>query len=352
MEKVCILILNWNNWRDTVDCLESVFQGSFNNFQTIVIDNGSTDGSVNRIKEWAEGTIKTENPFIQYYADNKPIPYISYDRKEAEMGGNPEQEYSISASFAGRIYHPLIIIHAEVNLGYAGGNNVGLRFTMTRKDFSHIWILNNDTVCHPDALGELMACVESDTKIGAAGSKLLFYHRPDLLHMAGGCRIVPWLGNASMIGAGEKDDGRWDAPLEPDYIAGASLLMKREVLEHVGLMDERYFLYWEDADWGVRMRRQGYRLLYCPASRVWHREGGSVGRLSAGADYYWVRNGLFFMKKFHPALLPLAPVAYLCKYTLVRLVKRQPLHFSFFLAGVLDFLKGRTGPREFSGKGK
>jgi len=343
--RVCILILNWNNWQDTVECLESVFQGSYREYQVVVVDNDSTDSSEKKIKEWAEGKIKTQNPFIHYNTHNKPIPFVSYDRQAAESGGNLELEKSLSASLTGDIPHPLVFIQTGVNLGYAWGNNIGLRFALKRVCISHIWILNNDTVCHLDALKELMACIESDNNIGAAGSKLLYYDRPDILHLAGGCRITPWLGNTSMIGAGKKDDGKWDRPLEPDYISGASMLIKKKVLEDVGLLDERYFLYWEDADLGMRMRRMGYRLLYCPASRVWHQEGGSVGRLSRSADYYWVRNGLYFMQKFYPGLLPIIPLSYFLKFTLLRLVKRQPLHFSSFLSGVKDFITGKTGPR-------
>jgi len=350
--KVCILILNWNNWQDTVGCLESVYQNSFTNCQAVVIDNGSSDNSLERVREWAVGRLPSGNAFTPYKSDNKPISHITYAREAAELGGDLGREKDLFASLPEDVSCPFVLIQTGANLGYAGGNNVGLRFAMKREDFSHVWILNNDTIIHQEALTELLACMESDDTVGAAGSKLLYHHEPDTLHMAGGCRIVPWMGNASMIGVGGKDDIRWDRPLEPDYISGASLLVKKKVLEDIGFMDERYFLYWEDADWGVRMRRRGYRLLYCPTSRVWHKEGGTAGRLSPVSDYYWVRNGLFFMKKFYPALLPLAPVFYLLKYTLVRLVKGQPLHFSSFLAGVRDFLKGRTGSRELARKGK
>ena len=342
--KVCILILNWNNWRDTVECLESVFRNSFTNSQAVVIDNGSTDGSEEKIVDWSKGKLLIRNSFTQYNLDNKPIPFIAYDRETAQRGGDPAQEKVLSAALAEGVSYPLVLIQTGANLGYAGGNNVGLRFALQRDEFSHVWILNNDTVVNRDSLKELMACIESDEKIGAVGSRLLYYHETDTLHMAGGCRIVPWMGNSSMIGVGEKNGIKWDQPLEPDYISGASLLLKKEVLQDVGFMDERYFLYWEDGDWGVRMRRSGYRLLYCPGSRVWHKEGGTAGRLSPAADYYWVRNGLYFMKKFYPGLLPLVPLSYLFKYTLVRLLKRQPLHFSFYLKGVRDFLKGKTGP--------
>jgi len=263
---------------------------------------------------------------------------IIYDKDDAESGGDRDQEKTIVGN-----RDPLIIIRTGENLGYAGGNNVGLRFAVKRGDFDYLWVLNNDTVIHQGALKELIACAEGDDFVGAVGSKLLYHHRPDVLHMAGGCRIVPWMGNASMIGVGRKDDGSWDSPISPDYISGASVLVKKEVIENVGLMEEQYFLYWEDADWGIRMRRKGYRLFYCPRSTVWHKEGGTVGGITPQSDYYWVRNGLIFMKKFYALLLPLAFFSYFMKYTLVRFLKKQPSHFAAFLAGVWDFLRGRTG---------
>jgi GT2 family glycosyltransferase len=114
-------------------------------------------------------------------------------------------------------------------------------------------------------------------------------------------------------------------------------------METIGLLDESYFLYWEDADWGMRARKEKYKLLYCPKSRVWHKEGGTSGGINPLMDYYWTRNGLAFMKKFYPAFLPLVPFAYLAKHTIVRILRRQPMNFSAFMRGVCDFCAGRTG---------
>ncbi len=240
--------------------------------------------------------------------------------------------------------HPLVIIQSGGNLGYAGGNNVGMRYALSKDDCRYIWLLNNDTVVDGDALAEMLRCAEAGEGAGMVGSKLLYHDRPETIQAAGGCTIAPWAGNASVIASNEEDRGRWDAPLEPSYVSGASLLVRREVVEAIGLMDEEYFLYWEDADWGVRARRKGYRLLYCPRSRVWHREGGAAGYLSFEADYYWVRNGLYFTKKFYPYFLPLVPFSYLAKHTLARMLKRQPLHLRAYARGVADFLRGKVGP--------
>jgi GT2 family glycosyltransferase len=340
LQKVYILIINWNNWEDTVECLESVFQGSYPNFQVICIDNGSTDGSEQKIKDWAGGKITASNVFFEFNADNKPIQFITYDKETAENGGDPEKESSLVHKGAG---HALIFIRTGSNYGYAGGNNIGMRYVLKKGDGQLVWILNNDTVVDRDALSEMIAGIDNSPGVGMAGSKLLYFDKVNVLQSAGGCNLSAWSGNTRLIANNQEDDGRWDEPSEPDYICGASLLVKREAIENIGLMDENYFLYWEDADWGVRARREGYRLLYCPKSRVWHKEGGTGGGVNLTTDYYWTRNGLFFMKKFYPVFLPLIPFSYFIKYTLVRLIRKKPLNFLGFSRGVLDFIRGRTG---------
>jgi len=339
-KKAYILVLNWNNWSDTIECLESVFQSSYANFQVICIDNASTDNSEQRIKEWAEGKRIIKSSFFTFDLDNKPIPVVTYDRQTAEEGGALEKEGTLPSQSH---QYPLILIHAGGNEGYAGGNNVAIRYVMKRGDGAYVWILNNDTVVDKDALSTMVTCIEKNTRIGMAGPKLLYYDRIHVLQAAGGCKITPLFGNTRLIANNREDSGKWDSPLYPDYICGASLLVKREVVETIGLMDESYFLYWEDADWGVRARRDKYELVYCPESRVWHKEGGTSGGINPLTDYYWTRNGLAFSKKFYPAFLPLVTIAYLAKHTVVRLLRRQPLNFFAFIKGSRDFCAGRTG---------
>jgi GT2 family glycosyltransferase len=339
-EKVYILVLNWNNWKDTVECLESIFQLRYTHFQVICIDNASTDGSEDMIKEWAAGRHIVESRYFAFDEGNKPIPVVTYDRKTAEEGGDPETERSLTLSNGS---YPLIFIRSGGNLGYAGGNNVAMRYASKKGDSSFVWVLNNDTVSDKDALSEMVATIAQDTTTGMVGSKLLYYDREDILYAAGGCRISAWSCNSKLVANNRKDGAEWDEPFEPDYICGASLLVRNEVIETVGMFDDRYFLYWEDADWGVRTRRKQFKLVYCPQSRVRHKEGGTTGGVNPVNDYYWTRNGLMFMQKFYPFLLPLAPVSYLAKYTVVRLLKGQPMNFTAFMKGCLDFLRGRTG---------
>ena len=320
--KVHIIVLNWNNWQDTIECLDSIFGLRYDNFQVLAVDNGSTDGSEEKIKEWAKG---------------KSVSTVRYNRETAEQGGLPEKEKGLAQP-------SIVLIQTKGNLGYAGGNNVGMRYALNQDDCKYVWLLNNDTIIDRDALTEMVEMAETDEKVGKVGSKLLYHDRPNILQATGGCNIVPWMGNTSTIAADEEDDGRWDEAFEPGYISGASLLVRKEVVERIGLMEDKYFLYWEDADWGVRARRKGYRLLYCPKSKVWHKEGGTSGYLSLKTDYYWIRNGLYFTKKFYPYYLPLIPFSYLAKYALVRMLKNQPSNLKSYANGITDFLRGKTGP--------
>jgi GT2 family glycosyltransferase len=338
--KVYILVLNWNNWRDTVECLESIFQNNYSNYQVVCIDNASTDDSEYRIKEWAAGNLKVTSRYVYFNSDNKPIPVVTYDRKTGAESGGTEREKTLCPK---EQQQPLIFIRTEKNAGYAGGNNAGIRYVLEKGDGPFIWILNNDTVIEKDALAALVKYAARDATVGMIGSKLLCYNNPNVLQAAGGGRIFPALGNTNLVAYNQKDNGKWDLPCDLDYICGASLFVKRAVIEEIGLMDERYFLYWEDADWGTRARRKGYKLLYCHESRILHKEGGTSGGITPLTDYYWTRNGLLFAKKLYPIFLPFIPLSYLLKYTIVRMVKKHPLNIVSFLSGIVDFCKGKTG---------
>lgn len=308
--RVAITILNWQNAPDTIKCIESVMRLNYDNFRVIVVDNASSDGSPERILSWAgAASIRTSCLETDPRADDAMLTLI-------QTGGN---------------------------LGYAGGNNAGVRHALASDETEYVWIINNDTTVEPDALGALVEALESDPSAGMAGSKLLCMDSPRIINAAGGGSVTPWLGNARLYGAGQEDQGQWDTQMDMDYLTGASLLVRRRVIDDIGLMDERYFLYWEDVDWCKRARSAGYRLVYCPASVVHHKEGGSTGGVSALSDYYWVRNGLLFTRRFHPYFLPFVLPAYLLKHTLIRTIRGLPLNFRVCLAGIRDYLSGRTG---------
>lgn len=305
-----ILILNWNGWKDTIECLESVFRLNYKHYRVIICDNDSSDGSLEHIKAWAEGRLDvyldaTSGLRIHSFPPiPKSIPYRQYKRKEAETGGDADD--------AG---YPLILIRNDANLGFAGGNNPGLRYALARNDFAYIWLLNNDTVVTAETLYNLINKAKYyksvQCRVGIIGSKLLFYDRPDIIQSVGGV-YNKWFAATRQIGLFAKDNGEYDneeVTNKTDYPVGASLFISKEFLQDVGLMCEDYFLYFEELDWVLRGKRKYWDIGYCWQAKVYHKEGATIGSSSDGAtrseksDYFGVKNRIVFTKKFYPHCL-------------------------------------------------
>lgn len=300
MNKVYILLLNWNNWQDTIECLESVFRNDYPDYQVIVCDNDSRDGSVDQIKAWAEGRLAAgdsgSNHLRQFSFPpvDKPISYVEYNRKQAEAGG---KECAAEVR--------LILIQTGSNLGFAGGNNVGLRYVMARDDFAYVWLLNNDTVIKPDALTKMVQRMQEKPEAGICGSTLPYYHEPEKIWALGGATYNKWLAVPRCIGINQlkhETVNHQQVETDMDYIAGASMLVTRSFLKDIGLMCEDYFLYFEELDWAVRAKGQ-YTLAYAPESVVYHKVGASTGSGSKSEEFM-VKNRILFTGKFFPLALP------------------------------------------------
>jgi len=305
--RIYILLVNWNRWKDTIECLESVFRNDFPDYRVVVCDNGSEDGSVERIRAWAEGNLQVDlpesNPLrrLSHPPVPKPIPYVEFDRKQAEAGGDLLDDST-----------RLILVQTGANLGFAGGNNVGLRYALARDDFEFAWLLNNDTVVEADALTRLVRRMEEDSRMGICGSTLPFYDRPSFLWARGGAVFCRWIPYARCISYGKPVSGsfrREDVERCMGYVAGASMLVSRPFLKDVGLLCEEYFLYYEEPDWAARARGR-YTLGYTPESVVYHKVGAStsiLGRSASGnrrLKEYVHRNALLYTRKHHPLALP------------------------------------------------
>jgi GT2 family glycosyltransferase len=304
-ERVYIILLNWNGWRDTVECLESVLRLDYPSFRVIVCDNGSTDGSLDRIQTWAAGKtavdVRADNPLRRLTNPpvKKPAPVVLYDRSQAEQGGDLDVDGN------------LVVVRNAENLGFAAGNNVGLRYALARGDGDYYWLLNNDTVVEPDALTMLVDRMSARPDAGICGATIKSYADPERNVVLGGAVYGKWFATQKLIGAGATD-----VPDEPDgvesmmdYVAGASMLVSREFLVEIGLMSEDYFLYYEELDWAMRARGR-YALVYAPRCIVYHKEGAAIGSSGAplartrAADYYEIRNRLTVTRKFFRGALP------------------------------------------------
>ena len=302
--RAIVILLNWNGWQDTIECLESLLASDYPDFQVVVCDNGSTDESLERIQAWADGHMQARRdglPWRKLDASplRKPVMWVRYSRTEAERGGIAGQDAK------------LVLIDNEANLGFAAGNNVGLRYALARKEFAYFWLLNNDTVVARDALRRLVERMKAVPGAGMAGSTLLYYHQPDRVQAWGGGRYDPRLGVSSHLGilapAEQKPDVA-EVEKEMAYVVGASLMVSRPFLENIGLMDERYFLYYEEIDWACRARDR-YALAYAADSLVYHKEGGTVGsshtgQASALSMKFLYGNRLKFARRFYPRYLP------------------------------------------------
>lgn len=284
MSCVAIILVNWNCWTDTVECLDSLLRLAYANFRIVVCDNDSRDDSVARIREWA----------LQ-----QQVGYTEYPRAVAEAGGDPAAA-------------PLLtLIKAGANLGFAGGNNVALRHVLVRKEAGFCWLLNNDTVVEPDTLTHLVARMEQEPQVGICGSTIRYYDNRDRIQALGGGHYCHWIGLPWHYGRFSRrgaaiNQARAESLM--NYVEGASMLVSRPFLVQVGLLCEDYFLYFEEADWAARAK-EFFRLGYAEKSVVYHKVGRSIGtdsnprRKSLACDYYNIRNRMLFTRRFYPSAL-------------------------------------------------
>ncbi|MFZ2025230.1 MAG: glycosyltransferase family 2 protein [Microgenomates group bacterium] len=258
---IAVIIVNWNGVDDTVACLNSlerVVRGG-NKLLTIVVDNGSTNNSVAVIR--------------------KQFPEVT-------------------------------LIENKTNLGFTGGNNVGMKFAL-EQGADLVWLLNNDTIVDKNVLAFTEAF--EDKTVGASGSKIYFapdheYHhdrytdseRGKVFWYAGG--LVDWKNMyASHRGVDEVDHGQYNHIEQTPFITGCSFVIRSEVVRQVGLLDDAYFLYLEDLDWNVRMQKAGWKTMYTPTSVLWHVNAGSSGRPGNPLhEYYFTRNRLLLGIRYAP----------------------------------------------------
>jgi len=239
-----------------------------------------------------------------------------------------------------QLYPEIIFIQSEQNLGFAGGNNLGIR----RAKGKYILMLNNDTEVESRFLEPLVAKLESSQKIGAVSPKIKFFYQPDTIQFSGQAPINPYTMRSYGYGHGAKDTGQFDRDSPTSFVHGAAMLIPIEVIRTVGLMAETYFLYYEELDWGARIQAAGYELWYVHNSTVMHKESISTGKLSPFKTYYMNRSRLLYLRRnvhgvtFLVALLFQLFVA-IPKNAVSFLLKREKGHFKAYLKGVLWHIK-------------
>ncbi len=284
MNKTHIILINYSNWQDTIECLESFKQINNCNFEIILVEVCDLNNSVESLRK---------------YLIN----------------------YKIKVEF----------IKLDINNGFAYANNQAIKFIKTQNNAEYIWILNNDTVIKENTLSSLLDFYKQKSEyanVGFVGSKILEYSKPDTIQTVGGT-FNPKTGYSKLIGKNEKDQGQYDnVELKPDYIMGASMFFHKSLVDEIGFMPEGYFLYYEDIDWSITALKMGFVNYTCTESVVLHKQGASTANkygennTNLSTRKYMYSSYLKFYKKHYKNQLYIAYLI-LFKQFLGRVLKGQ-----------------------------
>lgn len=246
MPRVYILLVNYNSYEDTIECVKSLEKISYPGYKIIIVDNASINNS-----------------------------FISLKKSLKDC----------------------IIIESKVNLGFAGGNNLGIEYALN-DGADYIMLLNNDTLVEPNFLDNMLNSFKENDKVGLVGCKIMYYPKKDIIWYGGGyIDLFKFVG--AHYGGRELDEGQYDSEKEIDFMTGCCMLIKREVFEKAGLLSDEYFMYFEDVDFCVRVKDVGYKLWYNPKAVIYHKVGLSSGGEESSFSIKWCnRNRLLFMKKY------------------------------------------------------
>ena len=316
-KKVYIILLCYNGWQDTIECLESVLKSDYTNYQIIVIDNDSPNNAMDYIIKWAKGkqeVVYNEASQLKHLSqpfESKPLEYVYYTKEEALAGGDIDKESALN--------NPIVFIQAGENGGFAKGNNIGIHYALAKNDFEYIWLLNNDTVIEKDILGNFVNSFtqkSQEKKLGILGSVQYYYHNPTQIQAAAG-GFNKWRGN--FWNYQNLDFEQHNIA----YVYGASILITKEVIKNVGLLSEEYFMYYEEIDYAERLKRCGYAQEVDKSLKVFHKHGGTTKTLENDFRiYYLEKNKIIFYKNFYPFLL-IIPILKLIKAFLLTLIKER-----------------------------
>ena len=291
---VATIILNTNRREDTLACLASLQQSLYPENKIIVLDNHSTDGSVE--------AISAKYPQVQ-------------------------------------------IVSLDKNLGYAGNNNVGINMAIDQR-VDWVFVLNEDTILDPDCISSLIKVGQGDPGIGVLGPMVYHYDEPEVIQSAGGMLGPYW--DSIHLAKDEKDIGQYVSPHQVEWISGCAIMVRREAIEMVGPIDERFFYYWEETEWCLRIGKAGWRIFHVPAARLWHKGVQRDYHPKPSVTYYGTRNRLLMLAK-HKAPLRIWIHAWLqilrtlTSWTLKSKWRHMHEHRDAMWKGMADFISGRWG---------
>jgi GT2 family glycosyltransferase len=300
---VAIVLVNWNGWRECVECIDSLFAQRHENFHVFIVDNASSDLSVEQIASWcaapAADPVWRRHPGVRRLTDGSEPGVL--ENRVTELSGQ-----LLPAAPAGC---RLTIVRSGANLGFAGGCNLGIK-AAGLDNFDYFWFLNPDTVVHQDALVELLQRAGRDRNVGMVGSTIRYYDNPGVVQALGGAWLNRSNGSGIHIGYGTlvQDLQPDEAAVEREltYIMGASMLVPSRFIAEIGPMEEDYFLYCEEVDWAMRAGGR-FAIGFAPRSHVFHKSGANSSKAQPTfATRFYYRSRLRFVARFLPDRLAAA----------------------------------------------
>jgi GT2 family glycosyltransferase len=294
---VISVILNTNRRDDTLECLKSLARSKYSHHSVILLDNHSTDGSV-----------------------------------EAVRAGFPDVQ----------------IMNLQENLGYAGNNNVGIQSAI-EQGADWVFVLNEDTVLDENCLARLIDAGGQDAKTGIVGPMVYHFDEPDHIQSGGGILGPYWQSNH--IAKDELDQGQLPETHSVEWISGCAIMVRREVIEQVGMIDARFFYYWEETEWCLRAAKAGWKILHVPAAKIWHKGVRRNYTPKPSLMYYSTRNRLLMIQKHHAPLRVWISalgdtLRTLASWTFRPKWRGKRAYRDAMWQGLLDFLRGRWGKQE------
>lgn len=293
--KIIILVLTFNAWSDTFECLSSLAAISYPNYQVVVVDNAS----------------------------NTPPPQSPSER-----------------------FPDVHFIENTTNLGYAEGNNVGLRYALAQ-GAAYVLVLNNDTIVAHDVLRKLVNAAEQEPRAAFLGPLVMHYDEPNVIQSAGGCITKDW--RSYHRGQNEPDAGLYVKTESVEWVSGCAIMARSSSLGKIGLIDPAFFIYSEEVDWCVRAREAGYQVVFVPTTKIWHKGVKRNYAPSPRVTYLSARNELLLLNKHHAGLYPYARtwlrhIRTLMSWSVRPRWRAQKLRRNALAAALRDFALGHFGP--------
>ena len=291
-KKVSIILVNYNGFSDTVECIESIKKNTYSNYELIVVDNGSTEkpttSDLNAIKETS------------------------------------------------------IFIPLEKNIGFSGGNNVGIRYAIEHGS-DYVLLLNNDTVVERHFLTQMVNAAQKKNDLGVIGGKIKYYSNPDKIWFGGG-GFDESNGYVWHKRYNQTDDQGGNDIIEQSFLTGCLMLIPIPIINTVGLLDEKFFLYCEDTEFSCRVRKHGFKLWLCEDAVIYHKVSASSGANSYITTYYSVRNTLYVGRMYCNNMRALYQKYFVLwiKKVLKRQLKIRPI-----IRGIIDYKMGKKGQIEY-----